>query len=939
MPSSPATRLAGPPLYQLEPEAALERLDVDRTTGLTSAEVERRRQEHGRNELAEAPREPGWKRFLAQFRDLLILILLAAAVVSLVVSRELKTPIVVLIVVVLNAVIGFVQENRAEASLDALRKMLVTQTRVRRDGELQVVPAEELVPGDVVAVEAGDRIPADGRLLDAVQLEVEEAALTGESLPAVKLTGPIEADEVPLGDRLNMAYMNSTVTRGRGELVVTATGMGTEVGQIAGLLNATETDKTPLQVQLDGLAKSLAKLAGVIVVLVFAIGIARGQSFGDLLLTAVALAVASIPEGLPAVTAVTLAIGVSKMARQHAIVKRLASVETLGCTSVVCSDKTGTLTLNQMTAREVVAEGRSHPITGDGYSPDGTIQPDADGQAFALEAALLPMALCSDATVRPDDEGTWQVVGDPTEGALVVLAAKGGLDAPTLRAEHPRLAEVPFDSARKFMATAHEMTTADGGRVVRLYAKGALDVLLDRATHALGADGRPVPVDEARPDLQAHNARLAEQGLRVLAVAQRELGIDDWAEAADDEGEPVGLVQELTVLALVGIVDPPRAEAKVAIAEAHQAGIQVRMITGDHAATASAIGRQLGLAGPGGEVVALTGAELDHLTDAELTARLDEVTVFARVAPEHKIRLVGALQQRGDVVAMTGDGVNDAPALKQADIGVAMGITGTEVTKEAATMVLTDDNFATIIGAVRQGRGIYDNIVKFVRFQLSTTLGFAALFLAAAVFGIADGQPFTAIAILWVNIIMDGPPAMALGLDPADDDIMERRPRPRSERILTPPRWVAISFSAAIMAVGTLLVLALGPGPEPGAGTATVAATMAFNTFVLFQFFNILNARSDRLTVFRRQTFANDKLWIALAAVLALQVVVTHVGFAQGLFDTTSISGVQWLVCIAVASSVLWLEELRKLAVRIRARRAPQVAAASGTPAATAASR
>jgi Ca2+-transporting ATPase len=906
--------------HAVEAERALEWMDVGLETGLSDHEVEQRRSEHGVNALPDAARQPAWRRLLAQFQDLLILILLAAAVISFLVSGELKTPLVVMTVVLLNAFIGFIQENKAEASLDALKKMLVTQTRVRRNGELLNLPSHDLVPGDIVLIEAGDRVPADGRLVHATQLEIEEAALTGESHPSEKDVAVVEvgpSGEVALGDRHNMAYMNTTVTRGRGEMVVTGTGMTTEIGRIAGLLRSTETEKTPLQKQLDGLAHALAALAGVIVTLVFVIGLIRGDSVADLFLTAVALAVASIPEGLPAVTALTLAIGVSKMASQNAIVKRLASVETLGCTSVICSDKTGTLTLNQMTARELVVQGRAHQVSGQGYEPVGKIEHFSTDEPFAIDAALEAMALCNDSVVREGDDG-WELVGDPTEGALTVLAAKGGIDIDPFRARHPRLAEVPFDSANKFMVTIHEMATDSGRRVVRLYAKGAPDVLLDRSTAIIGDDGTAEPIDSARGAFEDHNDRLGHEGLRVLALAQREFAPDEWDEIASSGTEPIELVRNLTLLALVGIVDPPRPEAKAAIDLAHTAGIRVVMITGDHAVTASAIGQELGLAGPGRTVVAVTGRDLDEMSDDELADRIDSIDVFARVAPEHKMRLVAALQKRDNVVAMTGDGVNDAPALKKADIGVAMGITGTEVTKEAATMVLTDDNFATIVGAVRQGRTIYDNIVKFVRFQLSTTLGFATLFLLSAILGVAGGKPFTAIAILWVNIIMDGPPAMALGVDRGGNDIMQRRPRPMSEKILTPSRWVAVGFAATIMALGTLAVLAWGPGVEAEAGVATVAGTMAFNTFVLFQFFNILNARSDTATVFSRFTFSNRLLWVALAAVLLLQVGVTHVGVMQSLFDTTSISASQWLVCIAIASSVLWLEEIRKVVVRRR---------------------
>lgn len=914
MPLTPTlVGLNGRQPHTLDVSEIIQSLETDSALGLDSTVVTARLESIGPNKLAEARRDPGWKRFLNQFRDVLILILFVAAVVSFVVSGELKTPAVVLVVVLLNAVIGFIQENRAEASLDALKKMLTTSTRVRRDGQVMAVASESLVPGDLVLVEAGDRIPADGRLLLAANLEIEEAALTGESTPAVKATEIVTHLEAPLGDRSNMAYMNTVVTRGRGEFIITATGMSTEIGRIADLLRSTETDKTPLQKQLDSLAHSLAKLSALIVSAVFAIGLARGNEIAELLNLAVALAVATIPEGLPAVTAVTLAIGVSKMAKQNAIIKRLASVETLGCTNIICSDKTGTLTLNEMTARRLIVQMREHVITGEGYAPDGNVERHSTDAPFAMDAALLSMALCSDAVIRLE-EGQWNLVGDPTEGALIVLAAKGGLDVPTMRTTYPRVGEVPFDSATKIMATFHEMAGSDGRRQIRLFVKGAPDVVMNHASNAIGADGIGTPMAAARQTLDDHNDRLASQGMRILAVAQRDIEIDAWDEYSRSGADPAALINDLTLIALIGIVDPPRPEAKAAIAEARTAGIRVKMITGDHAKTAAAIGTELGLST--GPLVALTGLELDQLSDEDLDKCIEDVSVFARVAPEHKIRIVTALQKRGHVVAMTGDGVNDAPALKKADMGVAMGITGTEVTKEAATMVLADDNFATIVNAVRQGRVIYDNIVKFVRFQLSTTVGFALLFLVASIFDIAKGKPFAAVAILWVNIIMDGPPAMALGLDHGDSDIMKRQPRPTDERILTRQRWTAIIYSSVIMAIGTLAVLILAPGPEAEAGIPTVAGTMAFNTFVLFQFFNILNVRSDRNTVFRRLTLTNNKLWIALVAVLVLQVMVTHVGFMQRLFDTTSISLVQWLLAIVIASSVLWLEELRKFVIR-----------------------
>jgi P-type Ca2+ transporter type 2C len=905
--------------YRLPADQVAAGLGVDPASGLAPAEAAERLEQYGPNRLEDAKARPKWKRFLDQFRDVLIIILLVAAVVAFVVSGDVKTPIVILVVVILNAILGYVQQNKAEASLEALKKMLQLRSKVRRGGQMVEVDADEIVPGDVVLVEAGDRIPADGRLSMLANLEVEEAALTGESQPVAKDLAAIDREGLGIGDRLNSVYKNTTVTRGRAEFVVTGTGMETEIGKIAGLLRAQETQKTPLQIQLDHLGHTLAKLAGVIVALVFAIGLVRGEDVGELFLTAVALAVASIPEGLPAVVAVTLAIGASKMAKQNAIVKQLAAVETLGATSVICSDKTGTLTLNQMTARAVIYAGRTHEVTGEGYEPNGQILGTSDEDPGELDLALMPMALCSDAVVRDGE-----LVGDPTEGALVTLAAKGGIDAAAARQRHPRLAEVPFDSATKYMATFHAWRNESGQDVVRMYVKGAPDVVAGRATRVMGPARVPGSLSSSVLEvIRAENAALADEGLRVLAVAHRDFKGEVFQEFVDEGGDLSHLCQELVFLALIGIVDPPRPEAKAAIDECKSAGIQVKMITGDHASTAAAIGHELGLDGE-----AVSGADLDRMSDAELVDRIDAISVFARVAPSHKLELVKALQREGNVVAMTGDGVNDAPALKAADIGVAMGITGTEVSKEAATMVLTDDNFTTIVRAVKNGRSIYDNIVKFIKFQLSTTIGFAFTFLVASIFNIAGGKPFTAIQILWVNLIMDGPPAMALGVDPPAGDVMDRKPRRMGEQILNPSRLSKIVFYAVIMGVGTLAVLQLAPGEAAKAGEATVAGTMAFTTFVLFQFFNILNTRDDTRSAFSRYTFTNRWLWYSLIGVLVLQVLVVQVPLLQRLFDTAGLTPLEWVTCIAVASSVLWLEEIRKAVVRMRLGARPSVAAA-----------
>ena len=889
-------------------------LDVDPVVGLSEDVAVRRLAMAGPNAIMGTAPVPGWRRLAAQFTDRLILILVAAAVVAYVVSGELKTPLVVLTVVVLNALIGFFQEQRAERSLAALAQMAIVVARVRRSPHERTVDAAMLVPGDVVLVEAGDRIPADGRLVLANSLEIDESILTGESEPTAKATAPLPVDcqDAGVGDRTSMVHMNTSVTRGRGEFLVTATGMRTEIGRIATLLATTTRERTPLQRQLDQLAHGLAKLAAVIVATVFVVGLVRGSSVSEMVLTGVALAVAAIPEGLPAVTAVTLAIGVAKMAERNAIVRRLASVETLGSTNVICSDKTGTLTMNEMTAVELVAGMRRYRITGSGYEPDGAVEP-VDGLpigAGTLTETLAALTLCNDAALRHGGD-RWYHTGDPTETALLVAAVKGGVDISGLRACRPRGGEAPFESATKLMATAHASTDPSSRAVI--YVKGAPDVLLTRATTVLTGEGAVVPITLERERLDALVEEMGWQGLRVLAVAERTL---DHHEAAALDTGALSVAQAargLTMLGLVGLLDPPRPDVPQAIRDAHAAGVTVKMITGDHATTAGSIAHSLGIVG---DVV--TGAELDRIDDDELDRRLARTGVFARVSPEHKLRLVTALQRTGNVVAMTGDGVNDAPALKRADIGVAMGITGTDVTKQAATMVLADDKFTTIVDAIRQGRTIYDNIVKFVRFQLSTTIGFAVIFLLATLFGIADGHPFTAIAILWVNLVMDGPPAMALGLDPASTEIMRRPPRPTDERIVTVRRSIAIGLAAATMAAGTVGVLAWAPGATPPAGTPSVAGTMAFTTFVLFQFFNLLNVRNDRTSVFHRDTLRNPWLWLSVGLVVALQVAVTHVGPLQQLFDTTSITLGQWLICVAVASSVLWVEETHKLIHRIR---------------------
>ncbi len=752
--------------YSQTAEAVCHALDVDPRVGLSSAEVLQRRQRYGPNKLAEEAKEPGWRAFLRQYRDLMQLVLVGAALVSIVALQDFSTGLVVLGLTVLNAVMGLNQEGKAAESVAALRQMLIMTANVRRDGQVEDVPAEELVPGDIVTFEAGDKVPADGRILVSATLEIEEAGLTGESTPVSKSIDPVAAGDVPLGDRFDMAYMNSQVTRGRGEMVVTATGMESEVGHISGMLSGVEQEKTPLTKQLDQLTVVITIMAAAALVLIIVLGLVRGEDFESLFLVGISLAIAAIPTGLPAVVTMLLSIGTRDLAEKGAIVKRLKSVETLGSTSAICSDKTGTLTLNQMTARELIVVGRRFHVDGEGYSTVGRIVRVFGSSDAPLEPFLLPMALANDAVIR---DGA--CIGDPTEGALVVLAAKGGLDVEETRQAFPRLGEVPFDADYKLMATFHEMQ--DNGRtLVRCFIKGAPDVLLARASRYVDTDGSASPMTpDAMDKVVAENDRLASEGLRVLAVARR-----DFEPASfDPRGDLLALMQDLDLLALVGIVDPPRKEARDAIALCKKAGIRVRMITGDHATTAAAIAGQLGIEGR-----ALTGAEFAAMSDEELNAAVESIGVVARVAPQDKVRLVSTLKAQGNIVAMTGDGVNDAPALTRADIGVAMGITGTEVTKDAAEMILTDDNFATIVTAVEGGRALYDNLMKYVRVQMIMLAGFILTFVGAGIFAIASGVPLTPLQILWINFAVDILLALGLGFDAPSPGLMQRRPRPPS---------------------------------------------------------------------------------------------------------------------------------------------------------------
>ena len=880
--------------HGLTADEACARFEVNPRSGLDAAEVERRRADVGPNKLAEAKKEPGWQAFLRQYRDLMQLVLLGAAIVSIVALQEWSTGLVIIGLTVLNAVLGLNQEGKAAESVAALQKMLLIHAHARRGGERADIPAEELVPGDIITFEAGDKVPADGRLIVAATLEIEEAALTGESTPVLKSVEPVPGEDVPLGDRIDMAYMNSTVTRGRGEMVVTGTGMATEVGQISGMLAGVQQEKTPLARQLDQLTVLITIMAAAALALVIVFGLIRGDDFDDLFVIGIALAIAAIPTGLPAVVTTMLSLGTQALAAKGAIVKRLRSVETLGSTSAICSDKTGTLTLNQMTARELVVVGRRYSIEGEGYSTEGRILRIAGETETSLDPFLLPMALANDAEVRDGE-----IVGDPTEAALVVLAAKGGLDVDETRRRFPRVGEVPFDSEYKFMATFHEMED-DGRKVVRCFVKGAPDVLLARSSQIRDADGGTVPAEDVRDRVLAENDRLAGEGLRVLAVATRDVEPSSF----DAGGDLLAQVQDVTLLALIGIVDPPRKEARDAIALCKKAGIQVRMITGDHATTAAAIGNQLGIEGR-----ALTGTEFAALSDEELDAQVGEIGVVARVAPEDKVRLVDMLKRQGNVVAMTGDGVNDAPALKRSDIGVAMGITGTEVTKEAADMILTDDNFATIVTAVEGGRGIYDNLMKYVRSQLIWLGSFILLFVLAGAFSVADGAPLTPLQVLWINFAIDVVLAVGLGFDAAVPGLMKRRPRDASAPIVNRSLAIRLGSLALVMAVIALGVVAWGEDRYDLA----IATTMGLTTLSLMHIVAAVEVRDPIQTVFSRATLENRRFVQLIGLTLVLTFLVTELDFLQRMFDTVSLTSSQWGICLLGPIVYLALAELVKL--------------------------
>ena len=880
--------------HALDVDAVLAAREVDPDAGLTSAEVARRRETFGRNTFTEQRREPLLRRFLAQYADPMQVVLVVAGLVSALVIGEEETGGLLILITVVNAGLGVYQEGKAAKAVDALARMMVVRSRVIRDGVLDEIPADELVPGDIVAIEAGDVVTADGRIIAASSLEIAEAALTGESLPAAKSPDPVE-DDAPLGDRTGMAFMNTNVTRGSGRMVVTAIGNATEVGHISTMLQADDGVDTPLTRQINALTRQLLVIAAIALAASIGIGLWRGAGWEALFVSSVAFAVSAIPTSLPMVITTILSFGTQTLAKAGAIVKQLRSVETLGSTSAINSDKTGTLTLNQMTAVELAIPWRRYTISGTGYGFEGRIAHTAGEGEVRLDPFLVGCVLASDAVVRDGE-----LIGDPTEGALIVLAEKAGISTSATRERYPREATLPFDAAYKLMATYHRMQGDDGSEIVRAFVKGAPDRLLARASMFISPDldGTRAIDEEARARYVAENERLGALGLRVLAVARRDFD----AATFDPEADLLALLDDLVLLALVGIVDPPRPSAKASIAAAQSAGITVRMVTGDHAVTAAAIARELGIPGR-----AIKGSDLRAMGEAEAMAALDDIGVIARVTPEDKVRLVELLRKKGDIVAMTGDGVNDAPALKRADIGIAMGIAGTEVSKEAATMILTDDDFSTIVKAVELGRALYQNMTRFIRYEIGSLYGFMAVFLGASVFNIVSGVPFEPLQTLWFNFTGQALLALGLGYGAPTADLMERAPR-RDTRILSRPMmgWlivVGLVMGAVVLPITAWADVAFG---------AEVARTMGISTFALLGAAFAIETRDERRSILSDGYLADRTLLLTVGATALITVLAAEIGIIERIISTVPLTLEQWAVCFAGAAVMIAAYEIRK---------------------------
>ncbi|TLS49926.1 calcium-translocating P-type ATPase, SERCA-type [Paenibacillus antri] len=889
--------------YQLETEALLEAHGLDPERGLSESEAKRRLEEAGPNELSEGARLSPLTLFLNQFKDFMVLVLMGATLISGLLGEYLDA-VTILAIIVINGVLGFIQEFRAERSLRALKELSAPTAKTLRDGEWVVVPAKELVPGDIVALESGDRVPADVRFLEANSVYAEESALTGESVPVSKSAAAIPEDDVPLGDQRNMGFLGTMITMGTARGVVVRTGMRTEMGKIADLINNTEEAETPLQRRLEQFGKILIGVALVLTVLVVVAGIMHGQPMYGMFLAGVSLAVAAIPEGLPAIVTVALALGVQRMIKRKAIVRKLPSVETLGCASVICSDKTGTLTQNKMTVTRLWVGGRLLDVSGEGYEPAGDIVERGaktgvkDDQA--LRRLLQVGVLCNDADLVQEEaepqgkkkrskepaKPIWSIKGDPTEGALTVLGAKAGMTRASLAGLYRRISEYPFDSERKRMSVVVEH---QGGRLV--CAKGAPDVLIERCSYILW-DGKLVPFTSTlKQKVMEANEAFAGDALRVLGLAYRDLKPNETADSAEEAER--GLV----FAGLTGMIDPPRKEVREAIQKCRKAGIKTVMITGDHLTTAEAIAGQLGMLPKGGRTV--TGMQLAAMSDQQLLKVVDDIYVYARVSPEHKLRIVKALQERGHVVAMTGDGVNDAPAIKAADIGIAMGISGTDVSKEASALILSDDNFATIVAAIEEGRGIYENIRKFIRYLLASNVGEILVMFIAMMLGMP--LPLLPIMILWVNLVTDGLPAMALGVDQPERDLMEHKPRGRSENIFARRLGWKIISRGFLIGVCTLIPFWLVLQQGDDAATLTHAQTVAFATLVMAQLIHVFDCRSSR-SIFHRNLFENKALVLAVVSSIVLMLGVLYVEPLQPIFKTMALGLTDWILVLVFAA-------------------------------------
>nr|HID13904.1 cation-translocating P-type ATPase [Anaerolineae bacterium] len=926
-------------------QAVAKALGTDPASGLTAVEAEARLAQYGSNELAERPRPGFWQLLLGQFQSFVVIILIVAAIISILLGEVIEAG-AIMAIVVLNGVLGVIQESKAEEALAALKKMAAPDAHVLRDGHRVTIPARELVPGDVVFLEAGNYVPADLRLIESINLKIDEASLTGESVPVEKMADVTLSEDVPLGDRVNSAFMGTTVTYGRGAGIVVATGMQTQIGLIAEMIQAYEDEPTPLQRRLDQLGRWLGWGSLAICGIVFiealiqdtdiSIVASQGlipylvqtkQQIIDLFIVAVSLAIAAVPEGLPAVVTLCLALGMREMVRRNALIRRLPAVETLGSATIICSDKTGTLTQNEMMAVRLYVANLRLDVSGEGYQPNGKFthygEPADPHDNAEIMALLTGGLLCSDARLEPLDSGgdgqRYRMVGDPTEGALVVVAAKAGLWRDEVEKRLPRVAEVPFDSERKRMSTIHALPPPSpphrgGGHVV--YVKGAPEVMLPLCDSIL-ENGVDVPLTPGRRQHIENIIRdLGRAGLRVLAVARR------YLDGVPNELNADAVEKELTLIGLVAMTDPARPEVGPAVEKARQAGIRTLMITGDYPDTARAVAQEIGLLRPEGEVI--TGAELDTISDEQLAGCIDNVDVFARVSPQHKVRIVEALKAREHVVAMTGDGVNDAPALKRASIGVAMGITGTDVSKETADMVLTDDNYASIVSAIEQGRIIYSNIRKFVYYLLSCNLAEIMVIFLATLAG--SPPPLTAIQLLWLNLLTDGAPALALGLEKGDPDIMEQPPRPVREPIIN--RLMVVGMIVQTIAITAVVLTAYYTGWAWDALDLALARTMAFVTLSASELARAYTARSERASLFRLGVFSNKYMQYAVLLSIVLLLSAVYIPFLQPIFDTAPLGIREWTVVLPLLLVPAIAAEITKAVVRLRARRHAVVAPA-----------